>query len=96
MTKTRKNYRFRDFYSMKNIGTYGIVSGGFDGNDIDSTEFIELNEENPSWIDGKQNWTPFKKTQLLQLLLNRSKITQNNGKFSSGGNQSQYFCFWWG
>ena len=55
MTKTRKNYRFRDFYSMKNIGTYGIVSGGFDGNDIDSTEFIELNEENPSWIDGKQN-----------------------------------------
>ena len=35
--------------------TYGIVSGGYNGNDIDSTEFIELNVENPSWIDGKKN-----------------------------------------
>ena len=35
--------------------TYGIVSGGYDNKVLDSTEFIELNEENPSWIDGKQN-----------------------------------------
>ena len=36
--------------------TYGIVSGGFNnGREIDSTEFIEFNVENPSWIDGKKN-----------------------------------------
>merc|ERR1712209_126171 len=32
--------------------TFGLVAGGFDGNDWDSTEFVDFGQENPSWTDG--------------------------------------------
>ena len=32
--------------------TYGIVSGGYDDKVLDSTEVIDLNEKNPTWIYG--------------------------------------------
>ena len=33
--------------------TYGIVSGGYNGKTLDSTEVINMNEINPTWIFGK-------------------------------------------
>ena len=36
--------------------TFGVVAGGFDHpNDLDSTEWIDLEEESPTWTEGMQD-----------------------------------------
>merc|ERR1712062_175415 len=35
--------------------TFGIVSGGYDGYDLDSTNWIDLEEDSPTWTEGMQD-----------------------------------------
>ena len=35
--------------------TYGIVSGGYNENYLDSTEWMNLEEDSPTWTEGMQD-----------------------------------------
>ena len=54
---TMKTGRSNHGCSVFQHGTksYGIISGGYDGSRLDSTEIIDFDQESPSWTEGMQD-----------------------------------------
>ena len=54
---TMKTGRSNHGCSVFQHGTksYGIISGGYNGSRLDSTEIIDFDQESPSWTEGMQD-----------------------------------------
>jgi len=75
---TMKTERRSHSCSIFQHGTksYGIVSGGYKGGYLDSTEMINLDQESPTWTEG-----PKLPRQLSRLTL----VTTSQGTYAMGG-----------
>ena len=95
---TMKTGRNRHGCSVLQHGTksYGIISGGYDGSRLDSTEIIDFDQESPSWTEGMQDKSKsLSLTKVFFLLIFRSKITQRIEWFDFGADQSRHLCHGW-
>merc|ERR1712062_501066 len=81
--------------------TFGIVSGGYNGDNLDSTEWIDLEEESPTWTEGPKlprglsYLTLVETTQGTYALGGRDEDVRRSEvlKFDCPGNQIQS-CRW--
>ena len=97
---TMKTGRYEHGCSVFQHGTksYGIISGGWAGSRLDSTEMINLDQESPSWTEGMQDKSKIcslSLTKVFFLLIFRSKITQKIVWFDFGADQSRHLCHGW-
>ena len=97
---TMKTGRSNHGCSVFQHGTksYGIISGGWDGSRLDSTEIIDFDQESPSWTEGMQDKFKIHSLSLTKVffpLIFRSKIPQKIGIFDFGENKARHLCYGW-